>query len=301
MRQIVVLSGKGGTGKTSLAAALAHRQSLRAPIAMVDADVDASNLELVLSPRVEYEETFIASQKAWIDPAACNGCGACQDACRFDAIAMRRNSGYAHTMVADALACEGCAACSYVCPAEAIRMRDAVSGRWFRSETRFGPLLHARLLAGEGNSGKLVTLLRQHAVALATERGIGTILIDGSPGIGCPVISAAIGVDVALLVTEPTASGAHDLERILQTTRHFRVPAMVCINKSDIHPGWRDQIRRFCDAAGVPVAAELPYDEVFVRAMVHARAVTEDPDSSLVPTIDALWRRLCPEASSPVR
>ncbi|MHB0857081.1 MAG: ATP-binding protein [Anaerolineae bacterium] len=292
MRQIVVVSGKGGTGKTSLVAALAHLQARREPLMLVDADVDASNLGLVLAPQVIEEHTFLASSKARVDAERCTGCGACLEACRFDAIHAGQNGALPQAMVVEDIACEGCAACSYACPEQVIRMYDTPSGCWYRSDTRFGPLLHARLYAGEGNSGKLVTTLRQHAISIATEQHLGVVLIDGSPGIGCPVIAAASGADMALLVTEPTSSGAHDLERILQTTQHFCIPAMVCINKADIHPGWRDQVRHFCSHAGIPIAAEFPYDEAFAQAMIQGQAVTELEGSTLLPPMETLWQEL---------
>ncbi len=287
MKQIVILSGKGGTGKTTVAAALAHLASQSGSAVMVDADVDASNLELVLSPDIQEQADFSSGKKAIIDPALCTACGRCAELCRFDAI-LPGSDAYR----VDALACEGCALCYYQCPADAIRMEEVVSGRWFRSETRFGPLFHARLYPGEENSGKLVTLVRQKALQASRERHADWIIIDGSPGIGCPVIAAATGADLALLVAEPTVSGIHDLERILKTTEHFRIPSLVCVNKADINPARSREIVEFCQARGIPVVAEIPYDDVVTQAMVRGQAVTESGDGQVAAQVRHVWDRI---------
>ncbi|MBC7223603.1 MAG: ATP-binding protein, partial [Anaerolineae bacterium] len=224
MKQLVILSGKGGTGKTTVAAALGHLASQELSLVLADADVDAANLELVLSPRKLEEHAFMGGQLATIDPQACTACGACADACRFDAV-LPGEEAYR----IDASACEGCAACFYQCPTGAIRMEEQQAGLWFRSETRFGPLFHAHLFAGQENSGKLVTLVKQQARLLALDEGRDLVLVDGPPGIGCPVIASLAGADLALLVVEPTVAGVHDLERALGTARHFGVPALVCL------------------------------------------------------------------------
>ncbi|MGC8787255.1 MAG: ATP-binding protein, partial [Anaerolineae bacterium] len=230
MKQLVILSGKGGTGKTTVAAALADLASQEVPIVMADADVDAANLELLLAPTKLEEHDFMGGELAVIEPAACIACGRCAEVCRFDAV-MHHNGLY----VVDALACEGCASCFYQCPTSAIHMEEKRAGQWYRSQTRLGPLFHARLFAGQENSGKLVTLVRQKALLWARDNGAYLLLIDGPPGIGCPVIAASTGVDIALVVTEPTIAGVHDLERVLSTTTHFRVPALVLINKADLN------------------------------------------------------------------
>jgi len=287
MKQIVILSGKGGTGKTTIAAALAHLGSQSSSAIMVDADVDASNLELVLSPNIQEQADFSSGKKASIDPALCTACGRCAESCRFDAI-LPGSDAYR----VDALACEGCARCYYQCPVGAIRMEEVVSGRWFRSETRFGTLFHARLYPGEENSGKLVTLVRQKALEAGRERRADWVIIDGSPGIGCPVIAAATGADLALLVAEPTVSGIHDLERILKTTEHFRIPSLVCVNKADINRARSREIAEFCQARGVPVVAEIPYDDVVTQAMVRGQAVTEFSDGQVAAQMRSMWDQI---------
>jgi MinD superfamily P-loop ATPase len=284
MKQIVILSGKGGTGKTTIAAALAHLTSQNGKAVMVDADVDASNLELVLSPTILEESDFSSGKKAVIDPAFCTACGICGDLCRFDAIVPGPN-----TYRVDPITCEGCALCYYQCPTEAIRMEDVVSGQWFRSETRFGPLFHARLHPGEENSGKLVTMVRQKALQLGREIRADWIIVDGSPGIGCPVIAAATGADLALLVTEPTLSGIHDLQRILKTTEHFRIPSLVCVNKADINLSRAAEIADYCKERGVPVVAEIPYDDAVTQAMVRGQTITETDGGAVAAQIRHVW------------
>jgi MinD superfamily P-loop ATPase len=282
MMQLVVLSGKGGTGKTTVAAALAHMASQEVSIVLADADVDAANLELVLDPTKREEHGFKSGQVAVIDLERCTACGSCQAVCRFDAVL----PGSAVYRVEPVL-CEGCAACHYQCPEEAIYMEEQVAGRWFRSDTRFGPLFHAHLFAGQENSGKLVTLVKQQARLLGLDTGAALVLVDGPPGIGCPVISASAGTDLALHVAEPTVSGAHDLERILGTTEHFGVPSLVAINKADLNPARAEQIAGFCTERGVEFVGRIPYDTVVTEAMVQGQPVTEYTDG---PVTEALWR-----------
>lgn len=288
MKQLVILSGKGGTGKTTVAAALAHLAAREFSVVLADADVDAANLELVLSPERQEEHPFTGGKVAVIDPEKCTGCGICETACRFDAVHPTSDSFYR----VDPLACEGCAACFYRCPAEAIRMEDRESGRWYRSKTRFGPLFHARLFPGQENSGKLVTLVKQQARLWALDTGADLVLVDGPPGIGCPVIAAAAGADLALLVAEPTVSGVHDLERILATTEHFGIPAQVVLNKADLNPGRADEIRAFCARRGVPVVGSIPYDVVVTEAMVLGRTVTEYADGPVSRALEEIWGKI---------
>ena len=287
MRQLVVLSGKGGTGKTTVTAALAHLMAKEQRLVLVDADVDAPNLGLVLRPRTGQERPFCGGKRASIASSRCTGCGRCADVCRFDAIAAD-DGVYA----IDRTGCEGCATCFYQCPEAAIEMADVVSGVWFQSETRFGPLVHALLHPGAENSGKLVSTIRQQAILVATQQRADWILVDGSPGIGCPVIAAVTGADLALLVAEPTVSGVHDLERALGVTAHFRVPAAVCVNKSDINRRLAEEIARYCDERAIPMLAQIPYDEVVLEAMRGAMAVTEMPDNAVSREIGALWSAL---------
>ncbi len=288
MKQLVILSGKGGTGKTSVAAALAHLASQEMPIVLADADVDAANLELVLSPTKLEEHVFMGGQIAIIDPQACNLCGVCYDVCRFDAVIPGDD-----TYRVDPLACEGCASCFYQCPEGAIRMEEQQAGLWFRSDTRFGPLFHAHLFAAQENSGKLVTLVKQQGRLLAMDEGRELLIVDGPPGIGCPVISASAGADMALLVTEPTASGVHDLERILGTVDHFGVPPLVCINKADLNPAHTAAIKAYCAGQGIEVVGELPFDTAVTEAMVRGQPVTAfQPDGPTATALRRAWMRL---------
>ncbi len=291
MKQLVILSGKGGTGKTSLTAALAHLAHdgpCGVPLALVDADVDAPNLDLVLAPTRLEEHDFVGGDTARIDSDGCDACGLCLEVCRFEAI---RQTGR-HFEV-DPMACEGCGACFHQCPAQAIRMQPRVVGRWFRSESRYGPLIHAALFPAGENSGKLVTLVRQQARCLALDRECPGILIDGPPGIGCPVISAATGADLALVVTEPTAAGMHDLERILGTTQHFAIPTWVVLNKADLVPEVSAQVMDTCQRKGIEIVGRIPFDEAVTQAMVRGEPVTafdRQAPSSLA--ILQIWQRI---------
>jgi MinD superfamily P-loop ATPase len=287
MKQLVILSGKGGTGKTTVTAALAHLASRELPIVLADADVDAANLELVLDPQKLETGDFAGGKLAAIDPEKCTACGMCAEVCRFDA-AIPGDEVYR----VDALACEGCAACYYQCPAEAIQMVEQQAGQWFRSDTRFGPLLHAHLFAGQENSGKLVTLVKQQARALALKTAADLLLVDGPPGIGCSVIAASAGADLALHVVEPTVSGAHDLGRVMATTDHFGVPSLVVINKADLNPVRSDEIVAFCAERGVEVVGRIPYDTVVTEAMVHGRPVTAYADGPVAKALDGVWQRM---------
>lgn len=287
MKQLIVLSGKGGTGKTTVAAALAHLLSQALRLVLVDADVDAPNLELIAHPRIMQKAPFYGGERAVINPERCTACGRCVEVCRYEAVWLR-DGAYR----IESAACEGCATCFYQCPAAAIAMEDCLSGQWFRSETRWGPFVHARLRPGEQNSGKLVSLIRQQALLLADETQAAWALVDGSPGIGCPVIAAVTGADLALLVAEPTLSGIHDMERALDVAAHFRVPAAVCINKSDINPQLADDIVRYCSERDLPVLARLPYDEIVLHAMRRGLAVTELPDNAVAAQLEALYDNL---------
>lgn len=272
MKQLVILSGKGGTGKTSLAAAfahLAHAGLMPVCAVLADADVDAANLELVLQPRTVEKHEFMGGSKAVIDPVKCKGCGICTQTCRFDAVQVQ---GGLYSI--DEVACDGCAACVYQCPTQAIRMAPQLAGYWFRSDSRYGPLFHAALRPAHENSGKLVTLVKQQARLRGLDEGYQVVIVDGPPGIGCPVISAAAGADLALIVAEPTAAGIHDMERVLQTTAHFRVPALVCINKADVYPAGAEQIETYCHAHGMEMVGCIPFDTTVTEAMVHGEPVT---------------------------
>ncbi len=250
MKELVVLSGKGGTGKTSIVASFA---ALSENKVVADCDVDAADLHLVLTPQMPTWRTFHGSKLAFIEQDRCAWCGRCAEVCRFDAIIQRNDASDPESMAysVDPLACEGCGACAIVCPAGAIRLDDAATGEWAISESRLGPLVHARLGIGQESSGKLVTMVRSQAAALARERNLGLSLIDGSPGIGCPVIASLTGADLALLVTEPTVSGLHDLERVAGVAKKLGVPATVSINKHDLNPDAAARIEKWCADSGV--------------------------------------------------
>jgi MinD superfamily P-loop ATPase len=291
MRQLVILSGKGGTGKTSVTAAFAHLASSADSLAnavLADADVDAANLELVLAPQVLESQDFWGGKLANIDPNMCNGCGICEQTCRFDAI----HPGALGYEV-DPITCDGCAACVYQCPESAITMQPQLAGEWFRSESLYGPLFHAALTPAQENSGKLVTLVKQNARLLAMDEGYNLVLVDGPPGIGCPVISAASGADLALIVTEPTAAGVHDMRRVLQTTDHFGVNALICINKADIYPQGAAEIEAFCQEEGIPMVGRIPFDLTVTEAMVQGQAVTSfAPEAPASQAIQEIWMKV---------
>ena len=304
MKQLVILSGKGGTGKTSVAAAFAHLAAAGDPpvrAVLADADVDAANLELVLAPRPLETHEFIGGAVAVIDPDKCQGCGICAQVCRFDAISpchpVTPSPRYRVTVSpchhVDPIACDGCAACVYQCPEDAIHMTPQLAGHWYRSDSRYGPLFHAALRPAQDNSGKLVTLVKQQARLLALDGGYDAVIVDGPPGIGCPVISAASGADLALIVAEPTAAGIHDMERVLATVAHFRVPALACINKADIYPAGAAQIEAYREANGVVVAGRIPFDPTVTEAMVRGEPVTAfGPHAPASQALSEIWQRV---------
>ena len=279
MKQVTVISGKGGTGKTTILASLA---ALVKRAVLVDADVDAADLHLLLRPQVRHREAFVASQVAVIDPEKCNPCGKCAEACRFDAI---------KDFQVDPISCEGCGVCFHFCPQGAILLKEVQSGEWFISQTRCGPMVHAKLGVAQENSGKLVTLVRKEAQRIAREGNYPLILIDGPPGIGCPVIASLGGVDAVLVVTEPSVSGIHDLERVLGVSRHFQVPAWVCVNKWDINPENTEKIETFCQREGFPVIGKVPFDPVVTKAMVMESTVVEYTGGIVAQEIKKMWAR----------
>ncbi|RUA01383.1 MAG: (4Fe-4S)-binding protein [Deltaproteobacteria bacterium] len=284
MHEILIISGKGGTGKTSITAAFAH---IAGNHVICDLDVDAPDLHLLLKPEHSRIHEFISGNEAAINPDTCENCLDCVDRCRFDAI---DENGRAPKV--NPLKCEGCRVCVTFCPAGAIDYPEKNCGQWYLSESRFGPMVHAQLRPGEENSGKLVTLLRQKAKEKATELGLGLVLADGPPGIGCPVISALGGNDLAVIVTEPTPSGSHDLERVIGLCRHFRTPAGVIINKFDLNLDQTRRIELWCSENGLPVFARLPHDEAFTRAMVIGQVITEYQSDGLTKTIQQAWKNI---------
>jgi len=290
MKELVVISGKGGTGKTSLTASLAV---LGGQVVVADCDVDAADLHLILAPEVRAHHTFIQGHEAVIRDDVCVGCGACQVHCRFDAIVQTTlESGAVHFGV-DAHACEGCGVCVEICPVKAIEFPDQVCGEWFESETRVGPMVHARLGIGADNSGKLVSLVRKRAIEIAKSRALDWILVDGPPGVGCPVIASITGASAVLIVTEPTLSGEHDFQRILTLAKHFEVRAFVCVNKWDINPDMADRIEQLARTAGAQIVNRIPYDQVVTQAQTLGQTVADDPDGPLTEGLNRIWNQLC--------
>jgi MinD superfamily P-loop ATPase len=294
MKQLVILSGKGGTGKTSVAAAFAHLANNGAfaqKTVLADADVDAANLELVLRPQFIETHDFMGGSVAIIDSQLCQDCGICEQVCRFDAVISSSGGENRSTYAIDPIACDGCAACVYQCPEEAIRMEQQIAGCWHRSESCYGMLFHADLHPAQENSGKLVTLVKQNARLYALDNDMSIIIVDGPPGIGCPVIAAAAGADQAIIIAEPTVAGVHDLKRILQTTEHFRIPTLVAINKSDIYPQGAIEIEAICAQLGIELIGRIPFDPTVTEAMLNGEPVTAYcPESPASQAITKTWQ-----------
>jgi MinD superfamily P-loop ATPase len=281
INELVVLSGKGGTGKTSLVGALS---ALVPDKVLCDADVDAADLHLLLNPQILERHDFTAGHKAAIDPGQCLQCGECLDWCRFGAIS--------DTFVINPLLCEGCGVCFHLCPAQAVEFPDNHCGEWYISRTRFGPMVHARLGIAEENSGKLVTQVRREARRLAEEDHLPWILTDGPPGIGCPVISSLGDARAVLLVAEPTVSGRHDLERVATLADHFGLPVFVLVNKADLHWEAAEDIRQFCAGRGYPFLGYLPFDPDFTRAQVEGKTIMEYDNKRLQVLLIEVWEQL---------
>ena len=264
IREIVIVSGKGGTGKTSLAAAFA---ALAKNGILCDADVDAADLHLLMQPEVKERTDFMGGSKAVINPDLCTGCGTCRTLCRFDAISDRYE--------VDPIRCEGCGVCVDFCPEQAIDFPVQRCGEWYISATRFGPMVHARLGIAEENSGRLVSLVRKETRQLAEERGLELILTDGPPGIGCPVIAAIGGATALVIVVEPTVSGIHDMERVVDLAAHFKVPGMVIVNKFDLNVKMTETIEKLAVKRNIVVLGRVPFDPVFTRSMVQGQTLFE--------------------------
>ena len=290
MRQIVLLSGKGGTGKTALAssfARLVHSDPDLPGAVFVDADVDASNLALLIGSTPSETHEFIGGETAVIDPVPCIACGICQESCRFDAIRFSEDAG---GFAVDPLAWEGCAACFYQCPVDAVSRVSRLAGHWFRSESRFGPFFHAQLRPAQENSGKLVARLKERAAEVAVMEDYPLMIVDGPAGVACPAIAAVTGADLALIVAEPTVAGLHDLERAGGLAAHFRLEPVVCINKADLYDKGAERIKDRCDALGMKVLGSIPFDETVTRALVEGHPVTEyRPGSKASLAIEGLW------------
>lgn len=279
MKELVILSGKGGTGKTSLTAAFA---AISEKQVLCDADVDAADLHLLMAPEIQQRADFSGGGLAVIDLDKCTACGLCRELCRFDAIS--------EDFVVDSVDCEGCGVCVDLCPESAIDFPTQICGEWFVSETRFGPMVHARLGIAEENSGKLVALIRGEAKKLAQARGLDLILTDGPPGVGCPVIASLGGATALLIVTEPTVSGVHDMERALELAGHFKVPAMICINKYDLNLDQTLEIERRAKRRSITVAGKIPFDPAFTHAMVQGQTLFEyAPEAAVATAVKQIW------------
>ena len=288
MKELVVISGKGGTGKTSIVASFA---ALARNMVLADCDVDAADLHLVLEPKSIEREIFKAGKKARIMKGHCTACGKCEEVCVFDAVYYDGpgNGKVEKTFRIDPIACEGCGVCFYFCDYDAIEFKEAECGHWFVSETRFGPMVHAKLGVAEENSGKLVTLVRKEARDLALKYKKDLLIIDGPPGIGCPVIASVTGVDMVLVVTEPTMSGFHDLKRVRELTRHFDIPTFVCVNKYDINPELTSQIEIEADKEDSKVIGKVRYDPSVTKAQIKGLSVVEYTNNGVSEDIRSLW------------
>ena len=264
MKEIVVISGKGGTGKTSITGALA---TMLPNILLADCDVDAPDLHLLLQPDIQKREKFSGSKIARIDKNMCSECGVCRDVCRFDAITP--------DFVVEDISCEGCGVCVWNCPEKAISFNDRDSGEWYVSTTRFADMVHARLHPGEENSGKLVSQVRKAAHQIAEEKEVDILLVDGPPGVGCPVISSIGGADLLLVVVEPTRSAIHDMQRALQLAQHFKVHASVCINKCDINDEMTLEIEAYCAKEKLSILGKIAYNKNFIASQIQGKAASE--------------------------
>ena len=282
MKEIIIISGKGGTGKTSLVAAFS---SLAENKVLCDADVDAADLHLIMDPAVIRGADFQSGNTAVINKDRCSECNQCREMCRFNAI----SADY----IVNPIDCEGCGVCVYFCPEKAIDFPENTCGEWFVSDTRFGPMVHARLGIAEANSGKLVSLVRQEARKLAEEKKLDLILTDGPPGVGCPVIASIGGASAVLIVTEPTVSGKHDMERVAQLADHFKIPAMICVNKFDLNLELTRKIENYAKEKGLSCLGRIPFDPVFTKAMIQAQTVFEyDGQSPVGEAIRGTWQQM---------
>ena len=285
MQQLVIISGKGGTGKTVISASFA---TLATNKVMVDADVDAANLYLLLHPDIKETHIFSGGKKAVVNPATCIQCGTCTDVCQFDAVTQIGEDA----AVIDSLSCEGCSVCSHMCPSGAIQMEPANSGEWYVSQTSYGPFVHARLGIGEESSGKLITEIRKKAGEIAETEGKELVIIDGPPGIGCPVIASLSGVDVALVVTEPTLAGIHDMERVIQVARHFNIKAACCINKHDLNPRLSGQIEAWCEKNSIPLMGKISYNSDITQAIIQGIPPSEFKNNQASKEIKHVWQNI---------
>ena len=281
MKQIVIISGKGGTGKTVLTGSFAVLAKNKV---MLDCDVDAADLHLLLHPKVKDRHEFRSGQTAVIDKNLCKECGKCISVCRFGAI--KADYSIEH------FSCEGCALCSHICPQEAIHMVENIAGEWFVSDTQYGLFVHAKLGIGEENSGKLVAKIRQIAKELAEKQALDYVIIDGPPGIGCPVIASLSGVDYALIVTEPTLSGLHDAKRVMEVAKHFNIPVKLVVNKYDLNEAMTKRIEEFCRKHDVPVIGKIAFDKDVVKALVVGKTIVEYARCAAGEEVRKIWEEL---------
>ena len=285
MKQITIISGKGGTGKTSIIAALA---SVAENAVIADCDVDAADLFLVLKPQILFENKYLGGKTAVIDYSKCTNCGICKDLCRFDAINTIENR-----ITISEFSCDGCELCKRVCPEDAISMIQSDSSRWFISDSRFGPMVYARLGIAEDNSGKLVTVVREEAKKIAKAKNRDFVIIDGPPGIGCPVIASITGVDIAIIVTEPTQSGLHDLKRVVELVNNFSIKPLIILNKFDLNKEMTEVIEKYCKKNDIEIIAWIPFNRIFVDAMVNQQTIVEyNKFSELSNIIQSIWNKI---------
>ncbi|MFA5144649.1 MAG: P-loop NTPase [Candidatus Omnitrophota bacterium] len=281
MKQIAVISGKGGTGKTVVTGSLA---ALAKNKIMVDCDVDAADLHLLLHPDIRERHEFRSGQTAVIDKGLCKKCGKCISVCRFGAIRA--------DCTVERFSCEGCVLCSHICPYGAIRMEENIAGEWFVSDTKYGLFVHAKLGIAEENSGKLVAKIKQVAKELAEKQALDHIIIDGPPGIGCPVIASLSGVDCALIVTEPTLSGLHDAQRVIGVAKHFNIPVKLAVNKYDLNPVMTERIETFCRENDIPVIGKIPFDKAVVKALVEGKTIVEYAQCAAGAQVRKIWEAI---------
>jgi MinD superfamily P-loop ATPase len=284
MKQLVVISGKGGTGKTSLVASFA---ALANRVVLADCDVDAADLHLVVQSSLVSRNDFWGGKRALIDSDRCTDCGTCKDLCRFDAISSNSSS-----FSVDPIACEGCGVCVWFCAEDAVDLVDTIDGEWYLSETRLGPMVHARLKAAGENSGKLVSLLRNEARKAAKTRDIDLVIIDGAPGIGCPVIASITGADLVLVVTEPTLSGLHDLERVIRLTNHFKIPAVIAVNRYDLNKEIAQRAEQHAQKLGAGLLGRVRFDPAVTQAQIQGLSVVEHSRNGAAADITEVWEKL---------
>lgn len=283
--EIAVISGKGGTGKSSLSAAFATADG---QLVLADCDVDAANLYLIFNPSHEEEEVFIGSEKAVINYNSCTGCGICISYCRFDAISLNEGKIFISEIL-----CDGCKLCTRICPVNAIEMIPDDKSRMYTGSFRNGKMVYGKLAPGEENSGKLVNMVREKARKTAQKNNLGTILLDGPPGIGCPVISTISGVDKVLVITEPSLSGLNDMQRAVEVARKFNLPLYIVINKYDLNLAMSDQIEEWCVSNKIAVAGRIPFDKQITEAMVQGKSIIEyNPDNKISKQIKTIWNNI---------